>query len=298
MNKNVLKLILFPILSTSLFACGGSPVNEHPTPKTSESEKSSEVESPIESSTESEEVTPKEYKVLFIGNSFTFYNELDVVSEAIGKNLGLNITCERVAASSYHLYQHADSSDDYGKQIEEKIQKNTYTHIIMQEHSTYPVNNYNGFLSGATQLYNKLKQYQPNASISLYQTWGFQNMVGSYGSDIPACEQSLCEAYQKCAKALDIKVHYVGKAFTKVYKENSNINLYYSDNKHPSYSGTYLAALVHLMSITNVDVRDVTYQGIEGKTTNVGEVSYIDDDKADILRNAAYNIVKTYGTNY
>ena len=279
------KILIFPLLMSSLgiLAACGSPVNEHPSKKTSESS----------------DVTPKSYKVLFIGNSFTWYNDLDVVTQAMGISAGIDITCDRVAISAHHLYEYATDGDEGAIQIEEKLNNNTYTHIILQEHSTYPVNNYQGFLEGATNLVSKLKAKSPDSVIRLYQTWGFQNMVGNYGSTIEECENNLCTAYQNVAKALNLKIHYVGKAFTKWLKEHANgLSPYYSgDNKHPSFLGTYLSGLIHLASLTGVDLANVTYQGTQGQFNPYGEIYVDDSSKASAIEVAKY-IYQTYGINY
>ena len=95
----------------------------------------------------------------------------------------------------------------------------------------------------------------------------------------------LFTAYNNCGKALNLNVNYVGRGFTTVYQTYPEINIYHTDNKHPSFAGTYLASLIHIMSITGIDVRDCTY---------VGSVS---NENATRLKNVAYNVVTQYGTN-
>ena len=308
--KLVYKLISLSFLSMLLFGCNNSLVDENPTKKSSTESSSESSESMTSSSSISESESESEsssseidldkpHKILFIGNSFTFYNDIDQVTEAIGKNLGLTITCEKVATSAYHLSQHASDVDDESTLISQKLKNtnNDYTRIIMQEHSTSPVSNYNSFLQGATDLKAKINQYQPNAKISLYETWGFQSMADSYNKTIPECEQLLFEKYNQCGKALNLDVNYVGRGFTKVYQTYPTINLYYSgDNKHPSFMGTYLASLIHIMSITGVDVRNCTYVGTQGSYNAYGE-TYVNSENATILKNIAYDVVTQYGTN-
>ena len=182
------RLMCLSTLPMFLFGCS-SMVNENPTKKSSsDSEPSSSSES------EPDPLTTA-HKILFIGNSFTFYNDIDQVTQAIGQNLGLTITCEKVATSAYHLNQHAADVDDSSTLISQKLKNssNAYTRVILQEHSTSPVSNYNSFLQGATDLKAKINQYQPDAKISLYETWGFQSMAESYSRTIPECEQLLFE---------------------------------------------------------------------------------------------------------
>lgn len=280
MNK---RLLLF-LPSLALGACS-SPVNEHPSSRLS-SRSSSESSS---------EVTPKSYNVLFIGNSFTHYNDLEVVSQNIATNLGIDFTAERIAISAHHLYEYANPEDEGAKLIAAKIAGKSYTHIILQEHSTYPVSNYNLFLEGARSLVQTFRENQPGADIRLYQTWAFQNMVGKYGDSIAACEEALCRAYQNAATTLGVEVHYVGKAFTKWLESGNSTSPYYSgDNKHPSYLGTYLSALIHVKSITGTSLSPLTYQGEKGKFNAYGETYVSDEDKTKLIQTAEF-IYDTYG---
>ena len=283
-NRNKMKIRKLALFIPFLVACS-SPVNEHPLPKP--------TSTPTPTSTKEQS-----YNVLFIGNSFTHYNDLEVVSQNVGQDIGLDITCDRVATSAFHLYEHADATNPTGQLVEEKLKNNTYTHVIIQEHSTYPVSNYQGFLNGATALVNKIRTYQKYATIRLYQTWGFENMVGNYGNTIPECENALCEAYKKVGKALNINIHYVGKAFTKSYLDNPDINIYYSeDNKHPSFAGTYLSALIHILSLSGKKLDNLSYRGVEGSSNQYGE-TYLTSEVAEKLKSTATYIYQNYGINY
>lgn len=286
------KLAFLPLCF--LLAGCSSPVNENPVKSKTDSSKAEE--SSIQES--SMVIIPMSYKVLFIGNNFTHYNDLEKVSKEIATSAGLDFDADRVAISAHHLYEYATAGDEGAKEIASKLEATQYTHIILQEHSTYPVSNYGGFLSGARSLAETIKAKQPNADIRLYQTWGFQNMVGNYGDSIATCEQALCKAYQDCAKALDLKIHYVGKAFTKWIQDYPTQSPYYSgDNKHPSFLGTYLSGLIHVKSLTGVDLSKVTYQGKQGRYNNYGETYVSDTNKANLIQ-VAEKIYKDYGTNY
>ena len=275
-----------------LMGCSSIAPNPHPTPKTSEESTES---SPSEESSE----TPKSYKVLFIGNSFTYYNDLDKVTEEIGKSIGVDITCDRVAIGAHKLIEFATDGDDGANQIAQKVNNNDYTHIIIQEQSTLPLSNYSQFLDGATKLVGQLKEKEPNAEIRLYQSWGYQNMVDAkYGNTIAECENKVCDAYKKVGKALDLKIHYVGKAFTKWLNDNPDVSPYYSkDNKHPSFLGTYISGLMHVASLTGKNLSGVTYQGEQGKYNDYGE-TYINDTNKTKAINLANYIYQTYGINY
>ena len=228
-------------------------------------------------------------KVLFVGNSFTFYNAIDDITESLGKSLGMDIECDRVAKSSQKLIDTSKSSDDLGAQFDAALEK-PYTHIVLQEHSTQPLNDYASFLAGVKALKGKIDAKLPNAKVYLYSTWGFANLASSRNCTIPEAELSLRQAYEKCGEEAGIPVSYVGKAFSYSYVNCPDINLYFTDDKHPSYAGSYLAASTHLATLFGVDVRESTFIGDPEKSMESGGVQYVEESKASKLRQIAYQI--------
>ena len=248
-------------------------------------------ESENTSANESTEPVKEHYNILFIGNSFTYYNDLDKITETIGKEAGLDIKCSKISKGSQTLLMDTSSTDEVGKQIINALNSDEdYTHIILQEHSTTPVNNYNNFLKGAQGLATSIRDKKPNAKIVLYETWGFEDFATSKGKTIPEVEGLLRDAYNNAAKEIGASVDYVGKAFTYVYENYKNLNLYHlADNKHPSFLGSYLSALVHLKTITNADLSNIKFTGTKGQINLQGEENYISPEDLEIIKNVAKN---------
>jgi hypothetical protein len=234
----------------------------------------------------------KTYRVLFIGNSFTYFSNVPKNFENIAKNLGEAVIADAVTVGSHHLYEFADSNDEYGKQVDQKLAANQYDYVILQEHSTYPVSNNSKFVQGAKDLKAKVDKTQKHATVRLYATWGFKDAADTYTEgDIPAFEGKIREAYKNLATALKVKVHPVGQAFTKIYQDYKNINLYYEkDNKHPNAVSAHLSALVHVSSIFDLDVRKSTWNTSFNHADNDTEVATIPEDTLTILRNVAREV--------
>lgn len=217
-------------------------------------------------------------EVLFVGNSFTYYNDLYDIFAKLGQGLGMDLHSSQVVKGSQKLIDTADSSNDLGKVFDEAIQSKKYTHIILQEQSTLPLNNYATFLSGVKALKKKIQDAGQNAHIYLYSTWAYESMTNQ-GESIPDCEKRIRAAYDQCASETGLDVVYVGKAFSYVYDHNKSIGLYDAgDNKHPSYAGSYLSAAAHLASIFNVDVKASPFKG------------NLDEATSKTLKEVAYNV--------
>ena len=226
-------------------------------------------------------------KVLFIGNSFTYYPYKDanpavpLIFKSLADNLGLDVEIDFVVKGSHNLRKFADANDEQGKIVDQKLKaSNDYDFVIIQEQSTTPMNNYNNFKQGVEALLNKVKATQENCQVVLYSTWGYPSGLNtSTLSTISAMEALIREGYEKCADEFKLPISYVGKAFTYVYDNHKNINLYWSDDKHQSYAGAYLSACVHISTLFGVDVRNATFNG------------ELDQETATTLKNVAYNTV-------
>ncbi len=245
-------------------------------------------------------------KVLFIGNSFTYYNDIPSLFAEIANSAGAVVEVESIVHGSYNLARYAnpddvaDPTDDPnmqgdGKTVDETLRANDdYDIIILQEQSTRPVDNYNAFLSAARTLKQRIDETQTDCDVYLYATWGFPAGLNGTYTTVPALEAALRSAYSDVAKAIGAGVCSVGEAFTYVYEHyrydeaaGTGIDLYFDDNndgnrtndRHPSYAGSYLAACVHAATILGIDPRSVTFTGS------------LSEETATILQNVAYDIV-------
>ena len=220
--------------------------------------------------------------VLFVGNSFTFYNDMPVIAQNLGNSLGMKLSIDSVTKGSQKLIDTASSTDELGAEFDEKL-KTPFDYFILQEQSTTPVNNYDTFNSGVQAMKNKILAAQPNAKIYLYATWAYTAMTNQ-GETIPEAESRIREAYHRCGQANNLPVVDVGKAFTHAYNNNKDIYLYGSDDKHPSYEGSYLSAATHVASIFNVDIREASFLGsVNAKVSST---------LCDIAYNVAKGIIK------
>ena len=219
------------------------------------------------------EVIWKKYKIFFIGNSFTYYpnDQFNIDNPAVcslfkelANSMNIDVEVDFVVKGAYKLSQFANPNDEYGKKVDEKLKAcDDYEYVILQEQSVTPVNEYNSFSQAVSSLSQKINKTQKDAKIILYATWGYPSAVSANTifSSVSEMEKLLTEAYEKCAMEVNAKVNYVGKAFTEVYENHKDINIYGNDNKHQNYAGAYLSACVHLSSIFGVDVRNVEFTG-------------------------------------
>lgn len=231
------------------------------------------------------------YKIMFIGNSFTFFPSdlfsvenpaVCALTKEIASTVGVELEMDFVVKGAHTLKKFANEKDEMGSIVDEKLKAaSDYDYIVLQEHSTNPVNDYKSFSAGAESLVNKIKSTQTNCQVYLYATWGFPSAVSetSIFSSVSKMEELLREAYQQCGEELSLPVTNVGEAFTYVYENHPNISLYGSDDKHQSYAGAFLSSCVHVANMFYVDVREATFNG------------NLDEATAKVLKETAYKVV-------
>ena len=228
-------------------------------------------------------------KILFIGNSYTYYNDMpEKIFKPLVTAAGADVEVTSITEGSRRFSEWADPSNQYGARVEAALTATSdYDIIILQDRSVSPLSEYAASLAGLKTLTNRISQTQTNCKIYLYQTWGNPSSQGNYGGSIPEMESRLRKAYEDMAAETGATVSYVGKAFTYIYEtydlatqgKNSNMWLYQDDNSHPLYMGSYLAACVHAATVLGIDPRTSTYNGS------------LDEATATLMKEIAYNIV-------
>ena len=206
----------------------------------------------------------KEYHVLFIGNSYTYYNDLPSIFKAIAEVDGYNVTVDEVTKGSYTLEKFASESDDYGKRVREKLSSGVqYDFVILQEQSARPASNPGPFYTGVRLLAEMARD--AGATPILYSTWGRKAghaTLSQYGWTNESMTWKLAAAYGAIGEELDISVAHVGLAFYDIYAGAKGLELYNSDKTHPSKAGSTLAALVLYAKIFNCNPLANEYFGI------------------------------------
>ena len=124
----------------------------------------------------------KEIKVLFIGNSYTFFNEMNKIFENICASSDKFVITTLITRGGARLDGYSNHNTQSGMKVQEEL-KNGYDYVFLQEQSNLPVvlkdkffNSHNtvsflSFFKGLYQLkvYYRIKQYNsPRANIHLW----------------------------------------------------------------------------------------------------------------------------------
>ena len=242
-------------------------------------------------------------RVLFIGNSFTHTFDIDQLFDKVATGAGASVLVERITIGSHNISQFADPADEGGAMVEAALTANSdYDIIVLQEQSVRPITNFDLFQDGMAKLQKRINETQDHCQIYLYSTWGYPRRAEEDKTTVPEMEMVLRTAYADTAKLLGVKTSPVGAAFTSVYNEHPEINLYSGDQVHPSYAGAYLSACVHVGQLLGIDPRTTTFDGypLPENPRAAEDPTFASDTDfspqiGEVLREAAYTTV--FGSN-
>jgi hypothetical protein len=189
-------------------------------------------------------------KVLFIGNSFTFMNEMPDLFKGIAQSKGKTVLVEKVVHRGKSLEFHANNKDTY-----DAIKRHKWNYIVMQELSNTPAQPESKIekisLPFAKQIADSIRANHDCTQIVLYMTWGYKDgnsqwkEIGTY----ELMQERIYNTYLRYADILNAQVSPVGAVWQQVRKNYPGLNLYDADKQHPSPLGSYLAASTFFATI-------------------------------------------------
>jgi hypothetical protein len=169
-------------------------------------------------------------RVYFVGNSYTYVNDLPGVLAALSEaGGGRRIVTGQHTPGGFTLEQHVKDGGAV-----DAIKNQNCDVVVLQEQSVLPVIQPTMMYDAARKLHTTIKSH--GAKTVFYLTWARKVK--------PEMQDGLNQAYGGIAKELQAGVAPVGPAWQRAMRESSNVELYAKDGSHPGTNGTYLAACV------------------------------------------------------
>ena len=221
------------------------------------------------------------YSIFFIGNSYTYVNNLPSIFVDIAKSAGIEIEAAAVTNGGWTLEKHASLDDVYGAATDAVLKGKKFDYVVMQEQSIRPAADTELFRTAVEKLLDKVRQN--GAKPYLYCTWGRKNgstVLFDNGWTNESMTDKLEAAYDSVGEEFCIPVAHVGRAFYYVNKNHPEYDLYTADLSHPSKYGSFLAALTIFAKMFVRDPREIAYNYI------------FTEEEAAVLKNAAYIATK------
>ena len=177
-------------------------------------------------------------KVLFIGNSYTFYNEMPKLLETIANGNGESLETHQVTKGGWYLHKYLDEQNEFQDRLMALIAENHYDACFLQEQSMCPFLAYDRFADGANRLMKRMEGVVDE--FILYQTWARKEGSPSLEKHSLTPEQfgeGIVLAYERFGQEAGLRVSSVGRKFAAFRKIDDETDLYNEDKSHPSYAG-------------------------------------------------------------
>ena len=182
-------------------------------------------------------------RVLFIGNSLTYWNEMPWMLERVAESLGdRKLRAVFNGGSGMSLRQHWDR----GRAVR-AIREGNWDYVVLQAQSSEMLATPDETRRYARLLDGEIRKVR--AKTIVFGTWVIE------GSDTPQAE--LTKRYAALAKELDAELAPVGTAWDELRR--AGIRMFDGSGVHPSLAGTYLSACVFWATIRDESPAGATH---------------------------------------
>ncbi len=176
-----------------------------------------------------EAAAPAELRVLFVGNSLTYWNDLPAMVGRIAKENKRRYKSKTIAYPDFALFDHAEKGD-----AAKEIAKGSWDIVVMQQGASGAPENRAYLIDYAKRFAIDIRK--AGGRPALYQVWPSAGRAGDM--------DRVCESYRLAAEAVDGLLLPVGEAWKDVLGSDAKVALYSDDGLHPTTAGSLLAALV------------------------------------------------------
>ena len=195
-------------------------------------------------------------RVLFIGNSYTYVNDLPSMLAALARSGGHQIETGMAAEGGLTLADHVGSTA-----TQAKLASGHWDLVILQEQSQIPAIaqfRTDQMYPAARQLIRTIRL--DGAKPMFYLTWAHRDGWPENGlPDYARMQAQIDQGYLTIGRELGVAVAPVGRAWATVVSQSSRPGLWQDDGSHPTTAGTYLAAAVFYAAIFDASPVGLSY---------------------------------------
>ncbi len=223
--------------------------------------------------------TPGRLRVLFIGNSFTFYNGGQaLILEQLARSAKkmpppvFDQVCV-FGATLEQLWQHSQALP--------MIRQGSWDYVVLQDYSLAAVK-YREEMALYGGMYSKEIQ-AIGARPIFFMTWARK--------DYPDMQDQIAGAYTAVAAANHAPVAPVGLAWEAALKGRPTLTLHMKDHRHPTPAGSYLNACVFYSVLFHESPHGLTHRISEGSNVYIS----LSNSDATYLQDVAWKTVQAAG---
>jgi PKD repeat protein len=210
-------------------------------------------------------------KVLFLGNSYTAFNNLPSMVSNMATSTGNTLVYDSNTPGGYRFLNHVTNATTLNK-----INSNDWDYVVLQaqsqETSLDQTEMETDVYPHATTLCNAIRANNECSEPMFYMTWGRENGdAGNCGTYPWVCtyegmDDAIRTTYTFMANENLAEVSPVGAVWRFLRENHPEIDLYSGDGSHPSLTGSYVAAAVFYTMIYKLDPTLITWNSSLSET--------------------------------
>lgn len=197
----------------------------------------------VKAQTANQQVEVNPMKILFIGNSYTHYNNMPELFEKLAKSKKIKINVLMNAKSNHTFKMHCQRPEMF-----EAIKAEKWDYIVLQGFSRELMYD-KSIIDTATIPYFKrivdsIYSNHSCTNVLLYMTWGYKNGFAYDNNVLTYDEMSndVHRGYNYLSELFQLSIVPIGEVWRTFRKNNPDIELYQEDGQHPNVTGSYLIA--------------------------------------------------------
>lgn len=194
---------------------------------------------------QAQEESPK--RILFVGNSFTYFFNLPQVLGAMGDDQGVALETRQSTVGGSNLEQHWKG--EKGTTTMARLENEQWDYVVFNNHSLSAIDTPESFMEYGRKFAEHVQQ--KGAKPVFMMTWGYDSN--------PLMQPEITRMYNKLAKEAGAAVVPCGPLFEDARKWRPDLDLFF-DDKHPSSNGTYLLGLAFYKYFTGKSVMDIPHR--------------------------------------
>ena len=231
--------------------------------------------------------------ILFIGNSYTYFNNMPSLLQQVALSAGDTVYTESQTPGGRRISQHASDPAVFAK-----IRSRDWDYVVIQCQSqelSFPDGQVaTDVLPFAQQICDSIRAINTCTIPMFFMTWGRKNGDASNCAFFPplctyeGMDSVLRSNYLKMGELNEAEVAGVGAVWRELRTTTPSLELYSPDESHPSYAGSLTAAYAFYSTVFRKNAAESSFNG--SVTAEVADSIRSVVDRVITLNQDLYNI--------
>lgn len=183
-------------------------------------------------------------RVLFVGNSFTYFYNLPQVVTSMAATQDVVIITKQSTVGGSNLEQHWKS--EKGTRTRALLENQKWDFVVFNNHSLSAIDTPEAFMEYSHKFVELVRA--KGAEPIFMMTWAYKSN--------PLMQTEITRMYRKLCNETNSEYVPCGPLFAEARRWRPELNLF-DDDKHPSSNGTYLLGLAFFKHFTNLLTEDI-----------------------------------------